>query len=713
MNAFSALLTQTQVPVAICLFIDGLDEFDGSYNAVVDTIHSLFNYAHVKICLSSRPLSNFEKAFHGMSSLRLQDLTFNSILAYADYQLSDLIERRTFCSKIEKENAQDLLELIVRRAEGVFLWAVIAIRDIRHGLQDMADFRELEILVEALPAGIENLYMQMLNRVKSAYRRETVRFLQTVLYHSEISAEVHRLELDELYFIDLQRVSEDLSLVFGSVEKETLVKACHNLKTRLLSHTMGLLDLVPAVENSELYMGRDCDPILRTEIKFHHRTVKEFLLHNTDAKSFIAAVGSKEENVRLAIARGKFAYLAHLSLDPMIRCLMLLPYLETLRSALEQVVIVEQLVSVAQSKLIRSLLNFFSVPHGRIDINHPARSFFSPPYLINGPLESSVDLIGMAVEFGMVRFICEVTDSPVVESQPCSINLSDFQQFYSTKEVATAHLSWTTPTKRDLYPSDYCRWLRESLKWKAEIQDADVTVAKVDDKTLTATYLLACCSVAIYHSKLKESLSLIRVLLSAGADPMVRVDPNEVLSCSFVDECFWSVWLNFLRDLGRYPIGLRDKRVSHEDIFNTTKALLAQGANINFKIDQRFYTSCLLDGRRFVTDALLKINCSAMFWLEKWFQRYSEFRNFAAATKAPVKRPWRKIDSIVYMSRDIADHKDRPRAFPTDEETEMLWLIIEKWEESEQDNDKNKLESAIARVFTAHFPDIELEGRYE
>lgn len=181
------------------MFIDGLDEFDGRYDAVIEVIDSLAKQFHVKICLSSRPLSNFEKAFADQPKLRLQDMTRDSIRAYAHVQLLDEIQRRFKTDLSSQDQAKKLLNNIVWRADGVFLWVVIAVRDVREGLQDCADLNGLARAIEELPERIDDLYMRMLNRIKPAYRRDAARFLQIVLYGNLY---YDGLDLCKLYFID-------------------------------------------------------------------------------------------------------------------------------------------------------------------------------------------------------------------------------------------------------------------------------------------------------------------------------------------------------------------------------------------------------------------------------------------------------------------------------------------------------------------------------
>lgn len=713
----------------ICLFIDGLDELDGRYNSVVETINTLSAQTNVKVCISSRPLLDFEKAFAKMPSLRLQDLTFNSIFAYADHQLSNLIQKRISDSKLDPRRTRFLLDKIVDQAEGVFLWAVVAIRDVREGLQDMADLDELESMIEDLPPGIENLYMQILHRIKPAYRREALRFLHIVLYHWGRSLDLHML-----YFIDLHRVPEDQPLVCNRVDMDVLVEACNALKTRLLSHTLGLLDLVPVKmvdetdfesdnqthpENvaDETCSKSDYDLILFTKVCVHHRTVKEFLLHNIEAKSFVAAAGLEEEHVRLCIARGIFAYVIHLAQDigrtfdsdPYIS------YYHTLKSALEQVTIVENLVGAAQTKFMHSLHDYSLVPKSLVRAEKVLDFSFRIPYMIRGTYETSIDLIPLAANSGMLRYVCETLDFPVVKSQRYPpVSLLDFRHVNIANPVV-AGSSWITTTKYDLSPSDYRQRLNEHLKWKTYVQNSDRTEANAERNMLLETYLLAGCIPIVQDIYLADKLSLIQILLQAGANPMVRVESAAMPGF----ECFWSHWLFFLDTSITHPLrtlslGLVDKRVTLNDIFNTTKALLAHGANIEFEpaFSRDNLLFCPLKRHDLIDQALeFQVDCTAMFWLERCFTQYPEFGDFVAALEPQMRRPSRKIFSIYskYLATVTYDeHDHHSRAYPNDEQSGMLWILIEKWEESGERKDLDALRSAMRRVWTAHRPDYPL-----
>lgn len=151
------------------MFLDGLDEIDGRYDTVARMIKNLKDHTNIKICFSSRPLLFFEEAFNGALGLRLQDLTYRSIRAYVDVQLSDLIQQRVVRDKQNGHRVERFVDKIVERANGVFLWAVIAVRDVRDGLHGIADVNELAQTIESLPPEIESLFMFILNRIKPVY----------------------------------------------------------------------------------------------------------------------------------------------------------------------------------------------------------------------------------------------------------------------------------------------------------------------------------------------------------------------------------------------------------------------------------------------------------------------------------------------------------------------------------------------------------------
>jgi hypothetical protein len=69
----------------------------------------------------------FEEAFHAIPSLRLQDLTLKDMTQYVDDKFNKDPRIRRIVRK-EPEADLELMENIVRRADGVFLWVILVVR---------------------------------------------------------------------------------------------------------------------------------------------------------------------------------------------------------------------------------------------------------------------------------------------------------------------------------------------------------------------------------------------------------------------------------------------------------------------------------------------------------------------------------------------------------------------------------------------------------
>ena len=137
-DGFQKLLEETKASVKVCLFVDGLDEFEGGDTARTGII-TLFKTAschpHIKICISSRPWLIFEDAVKIRPSLLLQDLTDNDIRNYVQSELVD-DERFVKLRESEPKSCAELAANIVDKAQGVFLWVRLVVMDLLQGLQN-------------------------------------------------------------------------------------------------------------------------------------------------------------------------------------------------------------------------------------------------------------------------------------------------------------------------------------------------------------------------------------------------------------------------------------------------------------------------------------------------------------------------------------------------------------------------------------------------
>ena len=719
------------------MFIDGLDEFEGQEDAVIKMIDDLADQTHVKVCVSSRPLPAFEEAFGGKPSLRLQDLTFESIREYGNVKLSEPIQSYVSLNMCKRYEAEALVDEIVERAHGVFLWAIIAVRDVHDGLRGMANIDDLAHTLETLPSEIESLFMLMLNRIKPVFKRDAAYFLGFAMY--EISTSERLLDLCTLYFSHSQRELKDRPVHYENIATSELVTACRTLKMRLLSHTAGILELTPQRKGQRIYGKRkDHDPILFTRINFLHRTARDFLLRNDEAKSFLAGYGCSEAQVRLSIARGTLAQVAHLSqgdakwVDDEWPNPVYHPFL----ASLAQISKAERILGAAQTKLMQSL-DYESWACGyRVSAYSNTKSYFHPSaFWIPDARGNSIDQVGMAAYVGMTRYVCEQLDLPI-ESPTYLSSFPDLNK-YSRSQKSTATLAWSSKFNDSLNQntdfiagsrsSKYRQALGRCLQWNSDDQLSWQTEVLSEKPLLAETYMLCCCDL--------DSSDLARVLLLAGADPMVRVGligTDPYTSERETVDSFWHRWLRDLQYLrrghlkangGSQGLKLRDQEIegniTFNDIFETTKALLTNGANINHHISQldsmnpnSDLTRDYIFNKRFYFSQTV----SAMVILEQCFNSEPEFRHFASEIESLVQRPTREIE-VIGLSLDLSTipelKLEETRVHPTAEESKMLWPLIEKWEDTGRQEDLDALQAALEVVWRAHHPGVELRERIE
>ena len=697
------------------MLVDGLDEFEGRYHNVIKLLNDLAAHTNIKICLSSRPLLAFEEAFAGKPSMKLQELTSGSIQLYADFQLSGLIQQSISYDKWDRDRANEIYGKIVRSADGVFLWAVIAIRKVRDGLHDIVNMDELAKEVDSLPLELEGLYELMLNSIGPAYRKDAAHFLQIILSDrgEKLDFVYHGMDLCRLYLTQIQRLSEDMPFSYVNVPTSVLVFACRILKSRLLSHTAGLLELTPSNEYGHRYgKNENYDPILITKVTFFHKTARDFLLHNDEATSFLTQSGCTKKHVHISIARGILAQIAQVSPIHIAMVGMTssnpIPYF--FRKALRHIALHEGSTGVAQTNLMQSL-DYEIFARGYLVKSKSYTSNSYKPYMVTGAGGSSVDVTGMAAEVGMKIYVSERAQIPL---SPLSSPFLPGPGAYACNRAPSLYLSWVpdTDVAHRLHANNYRQHIVECLRWKMYKDDPWSNGDQMQHDTLAATYLLSCCSM------LPMDYDLVQALLRAGANPMAEfLHPTPADSPDEKETSFWHRWLHGLL-LGRYE-HMRAKGTSRGistingianiDSFDITKALISNGADIDYRIDtpgSADYRSFLkrrdLEYARFE----LALSATAIFTLEECFNSEPEFRAFATEVKPLTETPTRRIKSIIPSYRPSHNLQEEYgvtcEIIPSTAESDIIWPLVERWEETGYQSDLDALVSTLEDIWRTH-----------
>jgi hypothetical protein len=182
MKAFAALVQQTTIPLRMCLFIDGLDEFDQvgcSHETMATLLRDITKSGDIKVCLSSRPLVAFSNVLEGSRSLRLQDLTRDDI----NYFVADKLYKNSrfkILATEETSPASKLVLEIVEKADGVFLWVSIVVKSLLEGLQYRDSISDLQKRLRLLPSVLEALYRHMFEQIELIYKESAAEIFQIV-----------------------------------------------------------------------------------------------------------------------------------------------------------------------------------------------------------------------------------------------------------------------------------------------------------------------------------------------------------------------------------------------------------------------------------------------------------------------------------------------------------------------------------------------------
>ena len=231
-KVFQALAKHTP-SLMFCFFIDGLDEFDGNHKDIVRMVENLAKSPNIKICLSSRPLYVFLKAFGDCSGkLMLEELTKPDIKHYVNRMLADDSDYTRLAAVDTR--CKQLIDDIIANAQGVFLWVRLVVNELLLGLGSEDDIGDLQKRLRRLPNDLEDYYRLMLPRIHDIYREEAAELFQLT---KEATGPL------SLLAIAVYRIEKiDPGLSFGEDFKKVNSKDSEKESLRLLStRCQGLL----------------------------------------------------------------------------------------------------------------------------------------------------------------------------------------------------------------------------------------------------------------------------------------------------------------------------------------------------------------------------------------------------------------------------------------------------------------------------------------
>ena len=263
-NAFITIANQPMPGIRFCMFIDGLDEYDGRPTDIIDRLQLLAKAEFIKLCLASRPWTPFRVAFakgNCDGSLQLERYTKHDIERF----VKDILEQDRRFTQAERTDSRygHFVHEVVERAQGVFLWVFLVVNAILRGLGDQKNLEDLQLALDTIPVDLESYFKQIFDRVDKAHRTESAKvFLLTTHAVQPLSVACYR-------YLEKEHREPGYALE-ASIEPMSLEQI--NFVHEVVRNRINFLckDLL---EVNEVLTDQRHD----YQVDFLHRTVRDFL----------------------------------------------------------------------------------------------------------------------------------------------------------------------------------------------------------------------------------------------------------------------------------------------------------------------------------------------------------------------------------------------------------------------------------------------------
>jgi hypothetical protein len=249
------IITQSTVPLKVCLFIDALDENSGDHGRLLAIIRRLeqkgaTDTVILKICVSSCPEPSFEVAFASCPQFKVHHHTRADIARYAQGCLKSGANAST--AELDVAQLEKLGEEVTKKADGVFIWVRLVTQELVEEFVNGSSFTQLWHLLSTLSKELKDLYSRILQKRKPEYKDEFYLMCRVMLKALSL------LSLENLLLvIDVNLIGQ-----WNNLSVESMVR-------RLSSRSGGLIEVVSR--------WRDDRVRANDRVQFIYKTFKDFI----------------------------------------------------------------------------------------------------------------------------------------------------------------------------------------------------------------------------------------------------------------------------------------------------------------------------------------------------------------------------------------------------------------------------------------------------
>ncbi|EPS38220.1 hypothetical protein H072_8069 [Dactylellina haptotyla CBS 200.50] len=401
----------------ICLFIDGLDEFEGEEHQrleLLDILAELSALPDIKICASSRPWELFKTAFSDCPQLRLEDLTRKDIEDYVHSKLMANDKFKDIDDSHGNNAASDtFISEITEKAQGVWLWVVLVVRSLLRGFRNRDTLSDLLTRLRETPSELEQLFMQMLSKIENVYRLKTLQLLK-------IALETTSPTLMTLSFLDNESPEFPFDIPLEEISKEKTKKILELASSRVSIRCLGLLEDVDS--------GCDTDhAFVSRRVEFLHRSARDFL-KNPDTQQALKMELVASFDVDLFICRACVAQFM-MAQEPQKKFL-----LDFMLHALS-------LEKKKHSSFVLPLLVKLN-DLMKLNVGYIANNWYAGEGGWYDRVPRSAPLLPAAIEYGLKQYVIKTLESAPVSTYEICLSREARCRTGPTKEICTRGDSW-------------------------------------------------------------------------------------------------------------------------------------------------------------------------------------------------------------------------------------------------------------------------------
>ncbi|KAI1878958.1 hypothetical protein JX265_003135 [Neoarthrinium moseri] len=254
---------------AAALFVDGLDEFEGDPEDLLSTFKGIDDFSDYKLCVASRPWVEFQDRFYQKPSLLLEHLTYNDIKDFI-VERFDSDARFAQLRLRERQFADQLVEDIVSKASGVFLWVSLVVSSLLSGMGNGDRVADFQRRLNLLPPDLTDLYGKIIQSLDPFYLEHAAQLFSLVGARSE------PMSLLLASFVDEEDPIFAVGMAVTPLSAEEIDIRMDTVRRRINSRSKGLLEVKGGVLTPEGF-SYDASSHEDITVQFLHRTVKDYI----------------------------------------------------------------------------------------------------------------------------------------------------------------------------------------------------------------------------------------------------------------------------------------------------------------------------------------------------------------------------------------------------------------------------------------------------